>query len=95
MINKTKPRGLPDYEGKHEGPMRYVVRLAQPEHAEAWLLDKFSDGDPEMRLLCHVRGDGTAALRDWSRHCGTTARIRVRCWNCGGVKTPTRERLTG
>ena len=99
MNAKTKRprgRGLPNYEGRHEGPMAYVVRLRQPVHEEAWLVGKnFSDGEVRQRLLCRVDGEGTAALRECARHCGTTARIPARCCNCGGAKIPARKHRTG
>jgi hypothetical protein len=58
---------MQEYEGTHDGPMKYNVHLAPPDHAEAWLAIRFSDGDPEMRLLCrpavgHELNDCAAAL---------------------------------
>ena len=53
-----------DYQGAHDGPMHYIVRLWPPDHTEAWLLGRFVDGAPEQRLLCTVEASSRSKLAD-------------------------------
>jgi hypothetical protein len=84
-----------DYEGRHEGPMHYIVRLLQPEHEEAWLIGKFVDGEPEMRLLCHVSANSGGELHEcaealWREGAHPSSVLELWWGESPGSKTPDR-----
>ena len=78
--DQRKSQRLVDYDGKHKGPMHYIVRLAQPEHEDAWLF-VYVDGEPSMATAVPSQRRLRAA-----RVCrGTVARRRASAFGAGAL----------